>query len=85
MNLPILPAQKFSFGSCCPSLSSLEDFQHGNKKVFLCWANIYITNIKYLCLVTNIPACKRKAFSERVAQETERLFTLIIVSAEKNL
>lgn len=60
--LPILPAQKVSFGSCCPSLSSLEDFQQGNKKVFLSWTNIYITNIQCLCLVTNIPACKWEAF-----------------------
>lgn len=60
--LPVLPAQKVSFGSCCPSLSSLEDFQQGNKKVFLCWANIYITNIQCLCLITNIPACKWEAF-----------------------
>lgn len=32
--LPILPAQKVSFGSCCPSLSSLEDFQQGKKRCF---------------------------------------------------
>lgn len=60
--LPILPAQKVSFGSCCPSPSSLEDFQQRNKNVFLCWANIYITNIKCLCLVTNIPAWRWEAF-----------------------
>lgn len=44
----------------------------GNKKVFLCWVNIYITNIKCFGLVTNICVCERR-FSERVGHKAPRL------------
>lgn len=59
------PAQNVSFGLCCPSAPSLKDFRQGNKKVFLCRANIYIPNIWCLCLVTNISARKWEAFRRK--------------------
>jgi len=75
--LPISPAQKISLGPCCLLPPSLKDFQQGNKKVFLCWANIYITNIWCLCLVTNISACKWEAFLRKGGTGKHRGYSLL--------